>query len=129
MVGRARFGSSQMYGLGLAHPKKKRKDYIGLISAQLYLGRDRPILFWAEFGPAHIFCNIIIIIIIIIYYYYYYYIKKKQKIQKFSKNHFKKIMIFSNIFLPLLYNIGCIFTVKYKSSIKIPGFLRNISKK
>jgi len=86
--------------------KKKRKDYIGLISAQLYLGRDRPILFWAEFGPAHIFCNIIIIIIIIIYYYYYYYIKKKQKIQKFSKNHFKKIMIFSNIFLPLLYNIG-----------------------
>jgi len=69
--------------------KKKRKDYIGLISAQLYLGRDRPILFWAEFGPAHIFCNIIIIIIII-YYYYYYYIKKKTKNPKIFKKSFQK---------------------------------------
>jgi hypothetical protein len=39
-------------------------------------------------------------------------------------------MIFSNIFLPILHNIGLyIYTVKYKSGIKIPGFLRNISKK
>jgi hypothetical protein len=39
-------------------------------------------------------------------------------------------MIFSNIFLPNLYNIGLyIYTIKYKSGIKIPGFLRDISKK
>jgi len=38
-------------------------------------------------------------------------------------------VIFSNIFLPILYDIGLyIYTVKYKSGIKIPGFLRNISK-
>jgi len=42
----------------------------------------------------------------------------------------KKIVIFSIIFLPILHNIGLyIYTVKYKSGIKIPGFLRNISKK
>jgi len=39
-------------------------------------------------------------------------------------------MIFSIIFLPILHNIGLyIYTVKYKSGIKIPGFLQNISKK
>jgi len=39
-------------------------------------------------------------------------------------------VIFLNIFLPILHNIGLyIYTVKYKSGIKIPGFLRNISKK
>jgi len=39
-------------------------------------------------------------------------------------------VILSNIFLPILHNIGLyIYTVKYKSGIKIPGFLRNISKK
>jgi len=39
-------------------------------------------------------------------------------------------MIFSNIFLPILHNIGLyIYTVKYKSGIKTPGFLRNILKK
>ena len=38
-------------------------------------------------------------------------------------------MIFSNIFLPILHNIGLyIYTIKYKSGIKIPGFLQNISK-
>jgi len=38
-------------------------------------------------------------------------------------------VIFSNIFLPILHNIGLyIYTVKYKSGIKIPGFFRNISK-
>jgi hypothetical protein len=41
----------------------------------------------------------------------------------------KKFLIFSNIFLPILHNIGLyIYTVKYKSYIKIPGFLQNISK-
>jgi hypothetical protein len=49
---------------------------------------------------------------------------KKKKIQKFSK-----IMIFSNIFLFILHNIGLyIYTVKYKSNIKVPGFLQNFSK-
>jgi len=39
-------------------------------------------------------------------------------------------VIFSNIFLPILHNIGLsIYTVKYKSGIKTPGFLQNISKK
>jgi len=39
-------------------------------------------------------------------------------------------MIFSYIFLPILYDIGLyIYTVKYKSCIKIPSFLRNLSKK
>jgi len=56
----------------------------------------------------------------------YYNIKK---IKNFQKNHFKKIVIFSHIFLPILHNIGLyIYTVKYKSGIKIPGFLQNISK-
>ena len=39
-------------------------------------------------------------------------------------------MIFSNIFLSILHNIGLyIYTVKYKSNIKVPGFLQNFSKK
>jgi hypothetical protein len=39
-------------------------------------------------------------------------------------------MIFSNIFLPIWYNIGLyIYIIKYKSGIKIPGFLWIISKK
>ena len=39
-------------------------------------------------------------------------------------------MIFSHIFLPILHVIELyIYTVKYKSNIKIPSFLRNISKK
>jgi hypothetical protein len=34
-------------------------------------------------------------------------------------------MIFSNIFLPILHNIGLyIYTVKYKSGIKILGFFQ-----
>jgi len=38
-------------------------------------------------------------------------------------------MIFSNIFLFILHNIGLyIYTVKYKSNIKVPGFLQNFSK-
>jgi len=39
-------------------------------------------------------------------------------------------MIFSHIFLSILHNIRLyIYTVKYKSGIKIPGFIQNISKK
>ena len=55
----------------------------------------------------------------------------QQKNQKnFKKNNFKKIVIFSNIFLPILHNIRLyIYIVKYKSDIKIPSFLQNISKK
>ena len=50
----------------------------------------------------------------------------KKNSKKFQKS-LKKIMIFSNIFLPNLYNIGLyIYTIKYKSSIKIPSFLRDI---
>jgi hypothetical protein len=50
-------------------------------------------------------------------------------LKKIQNSFFKKNMIFSNIFLPILHDIGLyIYTVKYKSGIKIPGFLRNISK-
>ena len=39
-------------------------------------------------------------------------------------------MILSHVFLSNLHNIGLyIYIVRYKSDIKIPGFLRNISKK
>jgi hypothetical protein len=39
-------------------------------------------------------------------------------------------MIFSNIFLSILHNIGLyIYTVKYKSGIKLSGFVENILKK
>jgi len=55
--------------------------------------------------------------------------KKQKKSKKTSKIIFKKIAIFSNIFLSILHNIGLyIYTVKYKFGIKIPGFLQNISK-
>jgi len=120
-----------MYGPGPAHPKKKKKDHIGPRSTQAFLNRDRPILFlgwvrpaiWAS--PAHIFCNnnnnnnILLLLLLLL-------LKKQKKSKKFSKS-FQKIVIFSNIFLPILHNIGLyIYTVKYKSDIKIPGFLRNI---
>jgi len=53
-----------------------------------------------------------------------------KKNSKNFKNHFKKNVIFSNIFLPILHNIWLyIYIVKYNSGIKIPGFLQNISKK
>jgi len=53
----------------------------------------------------------------------------EKKIQKNSKS-FQKFVIFLNIFLPSLLNIG-LYTcmVRYKSGIKTPSFLRNISKK
>jgi len=57
--------------------------------------------------------------------------RKKNSKKKFKKlqNHFKKFVIFLNIFLPSLLNIGLYtYMVRYKSGIKTPGFLRNISK-
>jgi len=81
----------------------------------------------AEPGPAHVDFYLFIII-----YYNIKILKKKTKNskKKKSKNPLKKIVIFSNIFLPILHNIGLyIYTVKYKPGIKIPVFLRNISKK
>jgi len=77
---------------------------------------------WA--GPAHVDFYLFIIL--------YYNIKiLKKKTKKNSKNFhnpFEKFVIFSNIFLLILYNIGLyIYIVKYKSGIKIPGFLQDIS--
>jgi len=57
--------------------------------------------------------------------FFFFFLKKNSKI--FKKNHFKKIVIFSKIVLLIFHNIGLyIYTVKYKSGIKIPGFLQNI---
>jgi len=95
------------------------------------LGRDRPnpkFLGLAQSaGPAQPMCVCIYIYIIknntII-------LKKTKNFKKISKILSKKIVIFSNIFLPTLHNIGLyIYTVKYKFGIKISGFLQNISKK
>jgi len=48
--------------------------------------------------------------------------------KKFQKS-FQKNCDFLKYFLPILHNIGLyIYTVKYKSGIKIPGFLRIIQK-
>ena len=56
--------------------------------------------------------------------------KKKKKSKKQFKNPLKKIVTFSPVFLSILHNIRLyIYTVKYKSGIKIPGFLRRFSKK
>jgi len=54
---------------------------------------------------------------------------KTKIFQKNFKIPFKKIVIFLNVFLPILFNIGLYtYTVRYKSGIKIPGFLQNIFK-
>jgi len=95
-----------IFGPGLAH------SFSVLSSAQLS-------------GPAQpsylILYNIYYIIILF---------KKTKKIQIFFKKSFKKIVIFSNMFLPIFHNIKLyIYTVKYKFGMKIAGFLRNISKK
>jgi len=76
---------------------------------------------WA--GPAHVDFYLFIIL-----YYNIKILKKKEKKSKNFHNPFEKFVIFSNIFLLILYNIGLyIYIVKYKSGIKIPGFLRDIS--
>jgi hypothetical protein len=102
---------------------KKRKGYVGPRSAQPKVPGLGPVS-WA--GPAHVCVYIYIYIIknntIIL--------KKTKNFKKISKILSKKIVIFSNIFLPTLHNIGLyIYTVKYKFGIKISGFLQNISKK
>jgi hypothetical protein len=92
--------------------KKNKKDYSGPRSAHPFSGLSSA-------QPMYIYYIYLFIII-------YNTIKKNEKFQK----SFEKIVIFSNIFLPILHNIGLyIYTVKYKSDIKIPGFLQNISKK
>jgi hypothetical protein len=51
-------------------------------------------------------------------------------IKKIPKGILKIILIFSRVFLSILFNIGLYFyIVRYKSGIEIPGFLRKISKK
>jgi len=76
---------------------------------------------WAD--PAHVDFFLFIIL-----YYNIKILKKTKKNSKIFHNPFEKFVIFSNIFLLILYNIGLyIYIVKYKSGIKIPGFLRDIS--
>ena len=123
-LGRAGSGPVQGVGPVLARPGKKREGPVGLRPAQpkgpgpdQLFGPDRPTY-----------------LINLINYYVLKKIKKIQNnsktIQKNFKNHFKKFVIFLNIFLPSLLNIGLYtYIVRYKSGIKIPGFLRNILKK
>jgi hypothetical protein len=101
-----------MFGPSSAHKKRicwaeidPTQPFLKLNLAQL-VGPNQPIFY----------INIIFNII---------YIKK----QKFSKEPFQKFMMFLQFFLPILFNIRLYFyTVKYKSSFKILGFLWNISK-
>jgi len=75
-----------------------------------------------QLSQPNIFNNNIIIIIII--YIIILYILKKQKNYK---GHFKIFLIFSRIFLSIFHSIGLyLYTVRYRSSIKILGFLWNI---
>jgi len=100
--------------MGLVWPTPKKK--------KTFVGQDQPNLFelrsaqhnhsLAESSTADIFIIIL-------------YIKTKFPKTKL-KSPLKKIVIVSNVFLPILYNIGLyIYTVKYKSGIKILDFLRN----
>ena len=78
-----------------------------------------------DVGLIHIIYNIFnynntILYIIILY------IAKNEKIKK---NPLKKVVIFSHVFLLILYTIGLyIYIIKYRFSIKILDFLRNILK-
>jgi len=91
--------------------KKKKKDMLDQYQRNpTFLGSTQLL------GLAHL-------IYLIIYY-------NISKFQKKIKKTIQKLVIFSYIFLPILFNIGLyFFTVRYKSNIKILGFLRNISKK
>ena len=52
------------------------------------------------------------------------------KKQKKSKGDLKIFVIFSHVFPIILRNIGpYIYTVRYRSDIKIPRFLQNVSQK
>ena len=53
--------------------------------------------------------------------------KNKKKYPKISMSPFKIFFIFSHVFPIILHNIGLyIYTIRYKSSIKIPGFKKQI---
>jgi len=93
----------------------------------LVANRPNPVMLgpdgWA--GPTRIFYNNIIIIV---YYNIFYYIKNIKK-SKNKKNPSKIFVIFLHVFLPISLNIELYFyIVRYKPHIKIPDFLRNISK-
>ena len=93
------------------------------------MGRYRP-TFFLGLSLAHLsgLAQPTYLILYNIYYIIILYIFLKTKTN--FKNHLKKIVIFSNIFLSILHNIGLyIYTLKYKFGIKIPIFLWNISKK
>ena len=89
-------------------PPERKKHLLGKISP-IFLGHDRPNtiihgLSPAQPPPTH----------------------KLNFKKKKLKSPLKKIVIVSNVFLQILYNIGLyIYTVKYKSGIKILYFLRN----
>jgi len=86
--------------MGLVWPTPKKK--------KTFVGQDQPNLFGPRSAqPTHTYT--------------------KTKFPKTKlKSPLKKIVIVSNVFLPILYNIGLyIYTVKYKSGIKILDFLRN----
>ena len=58
----------------------------------------------------------------IFFFLFLFFLKKISKNFK-KKKSFKKFVVFSNIFPPSLLNIGLYtYIVRYKSSIKIPGF-------
>ena len=60
------------------------------------------------------------------FFFFFFFFKSKKKI---SKIILKNLWFFSNIFYQFFHNIGLyIYIVKYKSGIKIPGFLRNVLK-
>jgi len=53
---------------------------------------------------------------------------KNKKKSKIFQESFQNIFYFLACFAIILYNIGLyIYTIRYKSSIKIPGLLQNIS--
>ena len=108
---------AQLAGLGPARPQNtgRRICWAGI----------SPLCLWACVGPnphALIIFNYLIINNN----------DNNNKTKIFQKNFkipFKKIVIFLNVFLPILFNIGLYtYTVRYKSGIKIPGFLQNIFK-
>ena len=127
-MGRTWFGPAHTYGPGPDHLKREEKIYWANIGA-IILGRYWP-TFFLGLSLAHLsgLAQPTYLILYNIYYIIILYVFLKTKTN--FTNHFKKIVIFSNIFLPILHNIGLyIYTLKYKSGIKIPSFLWNISKK
>jgi hypothetical protein len=122
-MGRTRSNPAQMHGLGPAHPKKKNKKVMpgrewpnpfGPISAHPTFLELSPAQSAGSAQPIYIYIS---------------FKKTKNSKNNFQKS-FKKICDFLKYFLPILHNIRLyIYTVKYKSGIKIPGFFQNIFKK